>query len=424
MGSVCVLHELREVLDRLARLDVASVDTSGLDNDELQALVVSVQLQRSRLALAAADVLHEWKQRDVWRADRHLRASVGLSQATRSCERHAGFELRRAKVLQRLPLTRAALAAGRVSMDQVDLFVRAATEQRLEWFIAHEAEVLAQIEAAKVFADVRGLMRAWEYRADDEIGVLHQRPAASRLYASRHGVTGESFWDGHFNAVDSEIVLAELSRLAKDLRLDDMKAGVTRTAAQLRAAAMVRMASRSVNATGMSDRPLLQVIVGDLTARRLCELASGHVVHPDDLDRHIDDAVMETFLFDGPSVIIAKSHQRVFRGALRKAILVRDRRCQHEAGCSTPASECDVDHRTPAARGGPTSQFNGGVECKGHNRIPHLHDDPVELPERPIDRLDALRCRLRWQALHDPDDSTLRARWRRDTAALDATNPL
>jgi hypothetical protein len=68
-----------------------------------------------------------------------------------------------------------------------------------------------------------------------------------------------------------------------------------------------------------------------------------------------------------------------------------------------PASECDVDHRTPAARGGPTSQFNGGAECKGHNRIPHLHDDPVEQPERRVDRLDAIRCRLRWQLLNEPE---------------------
>jgi hypothetical protein len=81
-----------------------------------------------------------------------------------------------------------------------------------------------------------------------------------------------------------------------------------------------------------------------------------------------------------------------------------------------------VDHRTPAARGGPTSQFNGGAQCKGHNRIPHLHDDPVEQPERRVDRLDAIRCRLRWQAMHDPDDTKLRARWRDDVAVLGDLN--
>jgi hypothetical protein len=69
--------------------------------------------------------------------------------------------------------------------------------------------------------------------------------------------------------------------------------------------------------------------------------------------------------------------------------------------CPTPAAESDIDHRKPAGRGGPTSQFNGRVECIPHNRLPHLHDHPTEVPERPVDRLDELRCRIRWRVLHD-----------------------
>jgi hypothetical protein len=221
------------------------------------------------------------------------------------------------------------------------------------------------------------------------------------LYASRFGESGELALDGRFSAVDGEIVERELKRLMKELKVDDDRGGVRRTPAQLRAAALVRMAGRSVNATGVSARPLFQLIAGDVTARRLCELGSGHAVHPDDLEPFIDDAVMEVFLFDGPSTVIAKSKQRTFRGALRKAILVRDRRCQHASGCATPASECDVDHRTPAARGGPTSQFNGHAECVPHNRLAHLHDDPVEQPDRRITVLDEIRCRLRWQMLQE-----------------------
>jgi hypothetical protein len=161
------------------------------------------------------------------------------------------------------------------------------------------------------------------------------------------------------------------------------------------------MATRSVNATGVTARPLFQVIVGDDTARRLCELASGHVVRPEHLDGFIDAAVMESFLFDGPMVVIAKTRQRTFTGALRRAIQVRDRRCQHPSGCPTPAADADIDHRRPAARGGPTSQFNGRVGCIPHNRHAHLRDRVDELPERRVDILEAIRCRLRWQVLHD-----------------------
>jgi hypothetical protein len=125
------------------------------------------------------------------------------------------------------------------------------------------------------------------------------------------------------------------------------------------------------------------------------------VIHPQDLVDHLDTAVMESFLFDGPLVVIAKSRQRTFTGALRRAIQVRDRRCQHPSGCPTPAVDADIDHRRPAARGGPTSQFNGRVECTPHNRHAHLRDQVDELPERRVHILDAIRCRLRWQLLHD-----------------------
>jgi hypothetical protein len=150
---------------------------------------------------------------------------------------------------------------------------------------------------------------------------------------------------------------------------------------------------------------LFQVIIGDHTARRLCELASGHVLRPDDLVPHIDAAVMESFLFDGPTTVIAKTRQRTFTGALRRALQVRDRRCQHRSVCPTPAVDGDVDHRTPAARGGPTSQFNGRSLCTPHNREPELRDHCDPLPERRVDILDAIRCRLRWAYLQENTDN-------------------
>jgi hypothetical protein len=124
------------------------------------------------------------------------------------------------------------------------------------------------------------------------------------------------------------------------------------------------------------------------------------VVRPEELVPSIDSAVVESFLFDGKSVVIAKSNQRTFTGALRRAIQVRDRRCQHTSVCGVPAVHGDVDHRTPAARGGPTSQFNGRSACLAHNRVPELRDDPPELPERRVDVLEAVRCRARWTVLH------------------------
>ena len=82
----------------------------------------------------------------------------------------------------------------------------------------------------------------------------------------------------------------------------------------------------------------------------------------------------EVVLFDGPSTVVSVSNKRLFTGALRRAIEVRDRHCQHPSGCDEPADRCDVDHIVPASRGGPTSQGNGRLECKVHNRNPVKHD--------------------------------------------------
>jgi hypothetical protein len=79
--------------------------------------------------------------------------------------------------------------------------------------------------------------------------------------------------------------------------------------------------------------------------------------------------------------------------------------------CPTPAVEADIDHRTPAARGGPTSQFNGAVECIPHNRQPELHGHPEPRPEQTITLLDALRCRMRWRMFRDLEDPAIAAQF-------------
>jgi len=59
--------------------------------------------------------------------------------------------------------------------------------------------------------------------------------------------------------------------------------------------------------------------------------------------------------------------RRLFSGATRRAVEIRDRECFHEF-CDTPASECDIDHVQPWAAGGPTTQENGRPACGFHNR--------------------------------------------------------
>jgi len=390
MSSAALLEELHDLIDRLV-----AVDADALDAVELHELVVGLQRERSRLVVAAAEPVRVWEADRGWRKDGTLKASLALGRDTMTDHRRAGYELRRARRLAQLPHTRDAILSGRLSIDHLDLFLQHAGGRRFELFREHEEQLVGECVKYSLFDDCRRLIQHWTHRADDLLGIHHEPPPPSTLYFSRSEIDGEGILDGRLSAIDAEIVAAELDRLAREIAAEDKKNGVKRTPAQRRAAALVRMAARSLSSTGVSPRPLFQAIVGDQTTTRLCQLGSGIVVHPNDLVPYIDTAVMESFLFDGATVI-AKTKQRTFTGALRRAIQVRDRRCRHTSNCPIPATEGDIDHIRPHSKGGPTSQFNGRAGCRGHNRIEALRDHPVESPERDLDEKDIVVVRIKW----------------------------
>ena len=144
--------------------------------------------------------------------------------------------------------------------------------------------------------------------------------------------------------------------------------------AQRRADALVEMARRagSVPAGARSPEALFSVLVGYETfAGRICELADGTVVAPGALVRWLGQAWVERVVFDGPDrVANVGLRRRIFAGATRRAVEVRDRECFHPF-CDLPAEDCQVDHVEPYAAGGLTTEENGRPACAFHNRERH-----------------------------------------------------
>ena len=103
---------------------------------------------------------------------------------------------------------------------------------------------------------------------------------------------------------------------------------------------------------------------------RVCELADGTVIAPGTVAGLLDKAAIERVVFDGPDRVMAVGTTRLFTGALRRAIEVRDRHCTHP-GCAVPAARCDIDHVVPYNDGGPTTQDNGVLRCPAHHRWRH-----------------------------------------------------
>ncbi|HAP78482.1 MAG TPA: hypothetical protein DCR14_20665 [Acidimicrobiaceae bacterium] len=391
-----LLGELRGVVDRLAAADVSVLDAAGLEG-----LVVGLQVEASRLAAASAVPLHVWEVEGVWRSSRARTAGLALANRVRRCHHVVAGELGRAAKLSGMPLVRAAVLEGRLSMDHVDLFCRYATEARWPLFQRDEAVLVEACVGLSLFADARKLVRYWADHVDDELGDT-KRPVRSEVETSRSRDTGELTLRGHLSPVDAEVFCNELDRLVRDIRLEDQANGVDRPIAQQRAAALLRMAQRSNGATGTSGRPLFQVIIGDATVARLCELASGHVITPEELVPHLGTALVESFLFDERHRLVGVSKQRTFTGRLRRAIQIRDRRCQHESGCPVPATDLrsDIDHIVPWAQGGVTGPGNGRVLCTTHNRHQHLHGPPLPALSPSAEGPPDVPATIRWRWVH------------------------
>jgi hypothetical protein len=394
---------LHEAIDGLAELDPAT-----LEDGDLHCIVVSVQRERARLDALAAELLGRWDARKVWSGDGSRSAAARLSRDTACSHASAAVEVRRARQVRSLPATAAAIERAELSLDHIDLLGRANQPHRAGQLARDEAFLVDQCSRLR-FREATRVIEYWCQRADaeaEEPDCIRDIRDDAHLHAS--AITGGCVVvNGLLDPIGGAAVLTELAHLERELHLADQRDGITRTGAQRRAAALVTMAQRSATAPadGRQPRPLLTVLIGDSSFAELCELANGTVITPRNLVPWLGTAELETVLFDGPSTVLSVSRRRSFTGAVRRAIEVRDRHCQHPAGCDVAADQCDVDHIVPFASGGPTSQFNGRLECTPHNRHHDCHDHgAAPRPSRPVTRLDELRGRLRWRFLHEDRD--------------------
>ena len=361
--------ELADGLDT-ALGDLLELDPDDLTDGELHELVVSVQRQSHRLATLRAKLISAWDGRGVWADDGSKTAAHRLSREASMSVSSAKVEMRRARQLRSMPHTAAALGSGALSPDHVDLLARANHGNRTALFADHEETLVDQCKLLR-FPDACRMVDYWRQCADAE----GTEDEAERLRAGRYASVAKTI-DG---VVDVRALLdpvggaafkAELDRLERQLYLADKKSGTPRTIGQRRADALVEMAQRSRTSApgGLRPRPLITVLVGEASFARVCELSEGSVITPGQVVPLLSEADIERIVFDGPDRVIGVSRRRCFTGALRRAIEVRDRRCQHPSGCDEPADNCDVDHKQPYTEGGETSQENGEIKCPPHNR--------------------------------------------------------
>jgi Domain of unknown function (DUF222) len=436
-----------------AMTGLVGVDEKSLSDGEVHRALLSLTEELSTLLAIQARLADEWSTRGIWAEDGSRHPGARLARETRTRKASAYRVIRRGQALAGMPMTAAALTVGRINIDHVELLATANTSKRRERFLEDESMLVGFCEHLH-FWDAEVAIAYWKLRVDAELGDDGKPPRwLNRQARDYRGVDGEIHLDAIFDAVGGATFMAAWNRIDDELRLQDQAViaetgELPRTRQQRRLDALVEMAVRATTSAGGSSgtgaeerdvsnaeqneideidnneqndpddtasgntggatpcrcqrgrpRPLVTVVLGDATYRWLCELSDGMVIAPGELVPYLSDLDINTMLFDGPFHAIAGSTTRTFTGLLRRAIEVRDRRCQHPASDGDPINRCDVDHIFPKIRGGVTCQCNARLMESGRNRDPRrrnltadditVHrDDPTFIAAR--NRIEAL----------------------------------
>jgi hypothetical protein len=398
--------------------DLLQVDLDSLSDREVHLATVELERLTSQLAAARARFVGAWDARKIWAEDGSKSPAARLARECRlDPEGTARVDVRRARKLRTMPVVAKALERGRLSLDHADLLIMANTSKFRPLFARDEAMLVDQIASMR-YSTAKKAVAYWKSKARDALDdPLDERQHSDRNACCDRTINGGVHVSAFLPSVPGTIVLDEWRRLERQLFEHDLAAAreshgdealahLSRTHTQRMADALVVMATRSAGAVPTSQAsPLFTVLVGYETfAGRVCEIDDGTVVEPEELRPYLSTANVERVVFSGPNrVIEVGARTRFFTGALRRAIEVRDKHCQHPSECDVPARDCQVNHKIEYEDGGETTQSNGDLQCGFHNRFLHR---AKRRRQADIVSLEKLRekLRARYEEMDEPLD--------------------
>jgi len=364
--------------------------------------IVHLERLRSRLDALCAKKLHAFELSESWVTSGAKSVKRWVSKETRGSAKEVGRQVNRSRDLPEMPLFAVAWADGSITSDHIDVARRLRRPATEEFFERDEAMLVNEARRL-TFRQFERFCKYWDQHADPD-GV--EESALER--EARRDVSLSQSWDGMYfgkmtmDPLGGTAFYDELARLERELYLEDwtkaneelgrdpLGCELTRTSNQRRHDALVRMAIRSATAPadGKPPAPLISVLVDYETFRgRICELANGTVVTPGSLLPWLESSDIERAVFTPGGRVEVGIKSRLFSGATRRAIEIRDRECQHDY-CEEVPSRCQVDHKVEYSKGGLTTQENGRLLCGFHNRLRNRHiecDDAVTEPDEYID---------------------------------------
>ena len=370
------MSELRSAIDAYRSEPLGSLPDARAEEEfaEIQAAFDALGAERLR-RLADLD------RRSVCRRDGHLSTASWLVSAFGTSWGPARRDVKLAKALEAMPLVRAALEDGSVSSSAVQVLAEARGANP-EAFVASEETLL---EAARIHTvkDLGRVCAYWRVACERERAVVAAEDplfARRRLHVSPT-VFGMVRIDGDLDPETGETLLTAL-RSVEDAwaRSSEATGNEDRTGSQRRADALGEVCrghlDRSDRPVVARERPHLAVTVP------LAALTGGDGDGAAELD-HVgpvgaglarrlacDASVTRVVLGPRSEPLDVGRRTPVVPPAIRRAVIVRDRRCRFPA-CDRPQSWCDAHHVRHWADGGETALNNLVLLCRRHHRLVH-----------------------------------------------------
>lgn len=339
--------------------------------------------QQARLDALVTKATADFDSQGNWVPDGAYNAVAWLAATCRIPKPEAKRMVRRGRELRHLPLVDQAWTNGQIGSGQVDLLTgirTPATEEAL----ARDEQMLVTQAALLPYQSFTRVVDYWKQLADPD-GVEEddeKRRGRRDVYLEKSfggmwlgkitldPITG-AIVGGELQRLEQEMFEADWSDARERLGCDPTVLDLSRTTGQRRADALVEMASRSQTAPvgGRRPAPLFSITIDyELLRGRVCELADGTVIAPGALLPWLTEAYLERVVFAPGRRVEVSETARLFSGATRRAIELRDRECQHSM-CDVPAASCQADHIIPFSHGGLTVEENGQMLCGFHNRL-------------------------------------------------------
>ncbi len=370
---------------------LVEADLDGLTSDDLNGAVLAMQRLRCQVEVAEAKLLSRWDAKRCWQADGAKTGAAWLAWKQHLPLSEARLRLRHARALRDLPTVEAAWAQGEIDRTHLATMLSKRTPRTAVAF-GRDHKVLLDAARTQGFVEFKRRCDRWEITVDPD----GAEQGADADHQAREVHLSQSFggmWFGKmtFDPVSGAIIDTTLRIIERELfdqdwaqakealGRDPLVTDLARTPAQRRADALVEMATRARTAPNDGRRPvpLFSIVCGlETFTGPVLELFNRTVLTPGVAARWLTEADFERIVFANPSRIIDVSHTtRFFRGALRRAIEIRDRTCYHPT--------CDEIPEPPAHRPRPRS-----LEGRPHHpdqRPPRLQlpQPPTQPPPRP-----------------------------------------